>query len=417
VVEILPFKALTYNNLKIKHLSQVVSPPYDVISEQQDTLLRSISPYNIINLILPAGSPATDKYLYAATTLNQWIREDILQFESQRCFYLLEESFKTGGQKKRIIGFIGLNKIEEYSTQKVLRHENTLPKAKQDRLNLLESTRANFGLVYTIYRDQTNFIEKIADSCPEQFKFKPSYDPTLEFRLWKLCQPDLIQKIIKLMAAKQVLIADGHHRYETSRIYGQKASQEGWPGQGHEYILTLFVNSYQKDIAIYPTYRLVETEKPLKIEQIIDKISPYFNIKIKTYDGFSIDQFLVDRKNNQIKSFLIYMGNGLTLEADYKNNLLKNDLWQDLDVNILHNVLLDQGLGKSMVKNIHFTHSWQHLKSELDKGKYNMGILLNAPNVSEVETLSRQGYLMPQKSTYFYPKPCTGLVMYKLDSY
>ncbi|MCG9478848.1 MAG: DUF1015 domain-containing protein [Actinomycetia bacterium] len=416
MVEILPFKGLVYNQSKVDDLSRVISPPYDVITPDLDKKLRKLSPYNIINLIVPSGSGTVDKYRQANLIMQEWIKENILKFDPNSCFYLIEESFMLDGVPKSITGFIGLTKIEDYKTQKVLRHENTLPKPKQDRLKLLENTRTNFGLVYTVYRDSSHLIRDISNSFAPDISINPEYDNSLGFKMWRICQPDIIENITGLMAPKSILIADGHHRYETSRIYYRQSIQKGLPAWGQQYILTLFVNSNQKDITVYPTYRLVKMVKATDSGHLARRAKPFFNVSFASLKELDIKKFMSTHRKEKNPAFIIYLGKDKVMTATYKKKLQKNDLWQDLDVNILHNIFLKEVIEPGNIENISFTHSLDQLKHEIDRNVYHMGILLNAPTVDEVETLSRQGFLMPQKSTYFYPKPCTGLVMYKFKN-
>ncbi len=409
MVDILPFKGMLYNPDRVKDISAVISPPYDLISADLKKKLKKLSPYNISNLTLPESSKGKDKYLHAFQLLGEWIENEILVFDKQKCFYLVEEIFTEGNEQKSIKGFIGLSKIEEYDSGKVLRHENTLPKPKEDRLKLLEATKTNFGLIYTIYRDHTGLISDIMAEQEPDIAVRPAYDPGLLFKLWKISRPSKLEQIIVLMKGKPVLIADGHHRYETSRIYSSK--KEGDLRQN--YVLTLFVNSNQKHISIYPTFRLIRFTNSFNKANLLKSVQKYFQIIRLQEDITSLRSMLAREKH---KSFIMYLGAKQIFLIRLKNEFLKNNIWEDLDINILHDLLIGNIIGSSNIAEISFTHLENELKQNIICGSYDLGILLNAPPIEQVESLSRQGRLMPQKSTYFYPKPCTGLVMYKFNS-
>jgi len=413
MVEVLPLTGLIYNQDKVKDLSEVISPPYDLVSPQLEKKLKKFSPYNIANIILPESRGIEDRYVNAAQTLSSWLENEILVFDRKRSFYVMEESFQYGNQQKKVRGFIGLSRVEDYEAGKVLRHEDTLPKPKEDRLRLLEATKANFGLIYTIYRDTTDLISDIIRGSRPCISTRPLYDESLSFKLWKISDPETIKLVTGLMAHKTILIADGHHRYETSRIYSRKMRGKGLLSQ--DYVLTLFVNSNQKDISIYPTYRLIRFQENFKQDVLIRRISKYFEVKKIMEPDTRVIRILAREKLEEHKSFILYLGKNQVYLIRYRENLLKNNAWEDLDLNILHNILIGKAIELSNIKEISFTHLVNDLKKKVNHGPYGLGIMLNAPTIEQVESLSSQGLLMPQKSTYFYPKPCTGLVMYKFN--
>jgi len=264
MVDILPLNGLIYNPEKISKYSEVLAPPYDIISSSLKEYLIRHSPYNIIALTLPDETSSRDKYENANAILAEWVKEEILKYDFKKCFYLFEETFMENGSQKSFKGFIGLLKVEEYGAGKVLRHEKTLSKPKEDRLALLKACRANLEFIYTIYNDSD---EKISTTLNHGFKERcdistsVSYDSSLHFRFWKISDEGMVEKIKDMMKSKTLLIADGHHRYETSRLYKE-----------HKYILALFVSGNQKDILIHPTHRAIKFNNAVKPEEIIKKI-------------------------------------------------------------------------------------------------------------------------------------------------
>ena len=415
---------LIYNPEKISKYSEVLAPPYDIISSSLKEDLKKHSPYNIIALTLPDETSNKNKYENAKAILAEWIKEEILKYDFKKCFYLFEETFMENGSQKSFKGFIGLLKVEEYGAGKVLRHEKTLSKPKEDRLALLKACRANLEFIYTIYNDSD---EKISTTLNHGFKERcdistsVNYDSSLHFRFWKISDKDMVEKIKDMMKSKTLLIADGHHRYETSRLYKE-----------HKYILALFVSGNQKDILIHPTHRAIKFNNAVKPEEIIKKIEKYFTVEEIKPDTACIKDKMLESFSMQKKSLCLYFKNKgcyfITLKADLKKlykelNIVEEHFSTDyeyLDVNILHKLIIEVILADSAVKEINFVHSIEEVLELINKNDasydFDAGFILNAPTIETVQKLSYTDQIMPQKSTYFYPKPCSGLVIYKFDS-
>ena len=424
MVDILPLNGLIYNPEKISKYSEVLAPPYDIISSSLKEDLKKHSPYNIIALTLPDETSNKNKYENAKAILAEWIKEEILKYDFKKCFYLFEETFMENGSQKSFKGFIGLLKVEEYGAGKVLRHEKTLSKPKEDRLALLKACRANLEFIYTIYNDSD---EKISTTLNHGFKERcdistsVNYDSSLHFRFWKISDEDMVEKIKDMMKSKTLLIADGHHRYETSRLYKE-----------HKYILALFVSGNQKDILIHPTHRAIKFNNAVKPEEIIKKIEKYFTVEEIKPDTACIKDKMLESFSMQKKSLCLYFKNKgcyfITLKADLKKlykelNIVEEyfDIdYEYLDVNILHKLIIEVILADSAVKEINFVHSIEEVLELINKNDasydFDAGFILNAPTIETVQKLSYADQIMPQKSTYFYPKPCSGLVIYKFGS-
>ena len=431
MVDILPFNGLIYNKNKIKNISDVISPPYDVISPPLEKMLYNLDPHNIINLILPKGS-SKEKYKNANKILNNWIENNILKFDNERCFYIFEENFYMGSKRKKNLGFIGLTKIEPYSQLKIIPHEQTILKPKQDRLNLLASCRTDFGVVYTLYNDNQNKILNISKNTIQKKPFidtPAGYDPSLRFKLWRISNISEIKEIIKIMRDKKLIIADGHHRYETSLAYKEECDSLKNKGNQsssnpEDFILTLYIESSQKDVFLYPNHRIIKFKNYPGIEYILKKLNIYFNIEAEILKSYKyLEKKLFQSKSKGLKSFFIYSGDKrlylITLKSSvgdiYSNAKLAGGEYLNLDVNILHNLILEEIKNQFKIEKIDFTYSIDKAIENIDNQKFDIGILLNAPTINELERICMSGHLMPHKSTYFYPKPCTGLVMYKFD--
>jgi len=434
MVDIMPLNGLIFNSKKISKYSEVLAPPYDIISSSLKEDLKKHNPYNIIALTLPDETPGKNKYENAKAVLAEWIGKEILKYDIKKCFYLFEETFLENGISKSFRGFIGLLKLEEYGAGKVLRHEKTLSKPKEDRLALLKACRANLEFIYTIYNDDDGTI---STTLNYNFNDDPDistnvvYDSSLHFKFWKVSDKDMIEKIKDIMESKTLLIADGHHRYETSRLYKEHLNLKN-SDNPEDYVLALFVSGNQKDILIHPTHRIIKFNKPVKPEEIIKKIEKYFSVEKIKPEISCISDKMSESFSTQKKSLCIYFKNKncyfITLKADLKKlyqklNIIEEQFVSDyeyLDVNILHKLIIDIIIADHSVKEVNFIHSAEEVLKLIDKNdannNFDAGFILNAPTIETVEKLSYTGKIMPQKSTYFYPKPCSGLVIYKFDS-
>ena len=444
MVDVEPLKGLKYDINKIDNISEVLAPPYDIIATAQNEELKNASFFNFSFLTLPQATDKKNKYENANAILKRWIDDEILVFENEECFYLIEEIFTEDNNKKSFFGLVGLLKIEEYGSGKVLRHEKTLPKPKEDRLNLLSACRTNFEFIYTLFEDNDkkifNILDKTAKKTP-LIQTYVQYDSSLKFKVWRLINKNDIKSIKELMKQKTVLIADGHHRYETSRFYNESINRTDNNYNNNavspeEYILSFFVAGNQDNILIHPTHRLINFENTLSSENFLKKVKKYFTIEhIDDISPKIIEKKLVvasgiNQKKmvvcfNDKKCFLLILNN--SLEKIYEDlGIIINPFNKDfeyLDVNILHKLIFEVLFKDSEIKEIKYVHTIMEaidgLKiSALPYGEdktYNACFILNAPDIEIVEKLSVSGQIMPQKSTYFYPKPCSGLVLYKMD--
>jgi uncharacterized protein (DUF1015 family) len=431
MVDILPFNGLIYNENKIGNISQVISPPYDVVSPTLKKKLYNTHPYNIINLILPKGRGG-EKYIKANELLTDWIDKNILKFDNNKCFYIIEESYHLDNKIKKIAGFIGLTRIEPYPKLQIIPHEKTSFKIKEDRLKLLSECRTNFGLIYTLYNDSQNKIKNILKNTIQKKPFidtPAGYDSTLGFKLWKITDMEEINEIINIMKDKKLIIADGHHRYETSLAYRDEYKKlnrkkgQNLPGP-EDFILTLYIDSSKNDFIIFPNYRTIKFKNYPGIEKVLGKLNDFFNIEAGILKSASyLNEKLLKSKSRDLKSFFLYGEDKKLYFITLKTSLADTHTYtkpvdreySNMDINILHKFLMEKISAWYEIKKIDYTHSIDNVLENIDRKKFDIGVLLNAPTVKELETICMGGYLMPEKSTYFYPKPCSGLVMYKFD--
>ena len=431
-----PFRGLRYDTDKVGGLENVVTPPYDIISEGQQKQYYEKHPNNVIRLEYGAeyetDSENDNRYTRAAAFLRTWIDDGILKFEDKECLYLYEQQFSFLGQELTYRGFVTLTQLEEFSKGIILPHEETLSKAKTDRFNLMEATHANFSQIYCLYMDESGEIRSMMEQItkkPADISFKAEND--ILQNVWIIRDDDMIASIQEKFADKQLFIADGHHRYETALNFRNKMRQEkpDWKQDDlFNYAMIMLVDMDDPGLVVFPTHRLVNHVK-------IDEVMAISLLK----DDFDIDKIIVDSKSSMLseaiakdlvalkekKGFAVYFGGEyyyrLSLhDASVMDQYLpeKSSAYRNLDVTILHTLVLDKIYGINTEdlknqKNLTYTRDPIEAIEAVQNGTQQCAFLLNATKVREIKDVSLAGEKMPQKSTYFYPKLITGIVMNK----
>ncbi len=420
MADIRPFKALRFTD-KAGAIVDNVCPPYDIISDAQREALISTSENNIIRLELPKGD---DPYVTAGKTLNKWLSEGILAQDAENSLYIYEEDFECEGASYKMHGIICLVKLEEFSKGVVLPHEETLSKAKADRFNLMSQTFCNFSQVYSMYVDDDKKIEKEVSSImhSEPYHNFVAHDGVTQ-KLWIENNPEIINSIVEAFKGKQLYIADGHHRYETALNFRNALNEKGEYSEGDlsGYIMMYLANISDPGLVILPTHRLVKDLPVFDENEVIEEISSLFEIeKIQGIDNIKSDINVTDKT-----VFALYTGNNsyyrLTLkDKDAVSNVVsdRSEAYKSLDVTALHSLILEPVFGidkenMAQQKNLTYTRSIDESIASVDSGASQCAFILNATKIHQLRDVALAGDKMPQKSTYFYPKLITGLVMNK----
>ncbi len=419
------FNGLRYNCSKAGDINELICPPYDIISDKQREDYLEKNGYNIIRLELPKGE---NSYKVAGETLSNWIDEEILAKDEKAGIYVYEMEFSTKNLTgKKVKGFISLVKLEEFSKGIVLPHEETLSKAKEDRFNLMSETFSNFSQIYSLYMDEDNSCFSMIDSLSSG---KADVEVTdvdgVIHRLWCVYDEVAIEKLTEKFLEKKLYIADGHHRYETALNFHksvvEKGLEEEHPNSDH--VCMCLVNMENDGLVVFPTHRIVRSLENFDLEDVISKCSEYFEISKKN-DVKTIENSLEIAYNEGKKSYVLYAGNDeyyfFTLKdesAIEKFVTDKSKSYCDLDVTILHTLILELIFGidkENMANQINLTYTkiFEEAIETVDNGSANCVFILNPTRVSEIRDVALNNEKMPQKSTYFYPKLITGLVMNK----
>ena len=441
MAQIFPFRAYRYNPQKVEP-ARVLTQPYDKITPEMQQKYAAQSPYNLIavekGLAHPGDTPADSVYTRAATALHQWIAQNVLLKDAGPCFYAYFQEFAAPGSSERRIrqGLIALGKIEDYSAGVVFRHEQTLAGPKADRLELLRHTRAHTGQFFMLYDDPSQTVNAIlAQSAATQPDTGLCDEYGVTHKLWRISDPQAVTAIAAALADKKLVIADGHHRYETALAYrNERRAQSGAvdPDAPWERVMMTLLNARSKGLVILPTHRVVSGLAAFDSKALQEKLTPYFEvreIKLPAEHAQWADAAhkALDDAGRSGRAIGAYAGGEslllLTLkpQADLAQALPNiSSRQRELDVVLLHELILAQGLGISaeavrQEANIHYEREVAAAMEAVKSGRAQVAFLLNPVSVRQVMELATQGEVLPQKSTDFYPKLLSGITIYHLE--
>lgn len=430
MADIIPFRGLRYNPEKISNLASVVTPPYDIIDESAQARYYAENPANVIRLelglIFPQDSNSNNRYTRAAQYLEKWQEDQTLLAEEKAALYLYQQEFNFRGEKVVRTGFVCGLKLEPYEKGNILPHEETLSKPKADRLQLMRATNSNFSSIFGLYSDEQKEAEQLLlAEVKEQAPDINIIDEAGEtHKIWVIKNEELIERIVALLADRPVYIADGHHRYETALEYYHEMKEQGL--QGYDYVMATLVNVFDEGLVVLPTHRLVGNIPGFKLDAFMNRLADLFEIEL--YKDKNIGAFMqeLESRGKKHRVFGMYSGKDIFFlelkNPEQASKLLpdnKSAAWEKLDVALLDNIILDQLLGINEQKrrsqeNLAYTRSEEWLMEQIDNRNYQLGFLLNPTRVEEIIAVAQARDKMPQKSTYFYPKLITGLIINKM---
>jgi len=426
VPKIRPFRAVRYDRKEVGDLSKVVAPPYDIIPPKlQDELYRK-HPNNIVRLelgkIKNTDDAKNNRYTRASGLMREWLKSGVLSQDERPAIYIYFQKYKYGGKTIERKGFIGRMGLDLGKKTKILPHENTLMAPKIDRLNLTRATKSNLSPIFVLYEDSRGRVGSVLRSFVS--KHRPVIDVDFEGvnnRVWMMDDPDSIRNIEKILGKSDVFIADGHHRYEVARMYARELEKKNVPvseKDSSKYTMAYFVESEEKALAILPTHRAVKDTGGLSERDIIGRLEKFFIITKAPTLAKTIS--LLNRFGRE-HVFGMYTGRNnfyvLRLKSTrYSDGAIKDKPkdWKRLDVSILHLFIFQTVLGISdSDDNIEFFKSPDDAANLVKRGKLKIAFFLNPTRASQVRRIAHIGERMPRKSTYFYPKPVSGLVINK----
>jgi uncharacterized protein (DUF1015 family) len=441
MAEILPFRALHYDPRKIPDLGAVVTQPYDKISPEMQARYYDLSPHNLVRIIrgraLPEDSPANNVYVRAAHDFQAWIESGVLVSEHEPAIYPYHQEYEVPGQhgaRKERRGFIALLRLEDYSARVVHRHEETLSGPKADRLELLKATRAHYGQIFMLYSDPTGTIESLLAAPAAQHPWEQVTDEYgTRHTAWRTADPKIIAGVTAAMSDKRLVIADGHHRYETALDYRHYCRETGRDDGRAEYVMMTFVRMETDGLTILPTHRLVHSLENFDWAEFAAGARAVFDWEDVVVNGPATEwaaPFLARLAVAACErpAMGAYAGPGklalLRLRADFDLDGALADLAPTLrrvDVALLHRLVLDRLLGIDAQavceeKNLSYFRDTAVACESVEKGRGQVAFLLNPTPVEAVYDNALADCPMPQKSTDFYPKLLSGLTIYWLDN-
>ncbi len=423
MAEIRAFRGLRFRTDTAGKIEELVCPPYDIISEEQRKNYLEKNPNNIIRLELPKGE---QPYETAKATLEEWLDKGILKQDDKEAVYIYEEEFSVNQIHAKFKGCIVGVKLEEFSKGIVLPHEETLSKAKEDRFNLMKATNCNFSQIYSLYMDSehsiTDRLDRLSEGTPD-IELTDHEDVT--HRLWIVTDAKEIQQLCQDFADKKLYIADGHHRYETALNYRNYCHENGIGNGGENYVMMMLVDMEHPGLVVLPTHRLVRDLESFDKEKLLTACEEYFSVTEET-DVQTAESKLKELYDEGKKAFAFYSGGEsyhllVLKDENVIAKLLpeKSKASQGLDVTVLHTLVLEKIFGidaENMAKQINLTYTklFEEAIESVRNGKAQCAFILNPTRVTEIRDVAAAGEKMPQKSTYFYPKLITGLVMNRL---
>jgi uncharacterized protein (DUF1015 family) len=420
-----PFRGLFFNPPRCGDLTAIVAPPYDLIGPQLQQQLYQRSPYNVVRLEL---NREADRYHAAAAMLADWRRDGILEQASIPAIHLYTQSFTLDGRQLSRSGLVVALRLEEFAPEKILPHERTFAAAKRDRLQLLEATQVNLSSIFGLYPDDHPELDRLRERIAQR---EPAIavrdDLGIANELRTIRDPEEIHIVQSALAGVRLLIADGHHRYETALNYRrQRRAAEGNPPalQAYDYVMTTLTSCADPGLVILPTHRVVRQIDAAALHDFDRRAVELFEMEEFTEP----DRFLERLKDAGSGTL------GMTLSGDSKLRLLRlkdhaaiaaaapgvAPEVRQLDVSVLHALVFDRllGFGEAAVRSgtlIEYMVDARAALAAVREGRAAGAFLMNPPSIADVERVSDAGATMPEKSTYFYPKLVTGLVMNPLS--
>jgi len=415
LANVVPFEAFRYNTSRFgRDVTRFVAPPYDVISPPMERRLKE-DRLNIAHITL---GNQDDEYCVAARRLKTWLDDKVLVKDQGRGFYMYEQTFAgLDGLPRVRSGIIGLVKLEEFSKGVVMPHEKTIPKHKADRMSLMLATRGDTEQVFLLYDDASGEIEDILRTSKVREEELRFIDPDgVQHRIIRISDAYLVEKISKLFDPAKLLIADGHHRYETSLEYRDEMRKKDGPSdepRPYEFIMATLVSFRNTGLVVFPTHRLVNGIDPELLEKLPEKLEEEFELKQMDRPE-TLAQAVEDSKREAFGLWIPVSGKHM-LATRKKHGPSSNPL-EDLPVYIVQERVLKRLLGYTTEMldrkiNIDYVKGTDPTKAAMATGEYQACFFVKPPTIQQVMAVAQSGQKMPHKSTYFYPKIWSGTLL------
>ncbi|NQT18566.1 MAG: DUF1015 domain-containing protein [Planctomycetes bacterium] len=428
---VMPFRGIRYNTDKPGGIDKLIAPPYDVISPEQRDEFCAKDPCNIVRLTLGADkeddSERDNRYTRAGEAFSRWEKDGALEEDPRPAIYVYDQEYALGDRSLRRRAFFAAVRLEPFGGR-ILPHEETMPGPKADRLRLLNACPVNLSPIFGLYADPERSVSSILDTDHRRPEFSFVDYAGIKQTLWKVEDPNVHQQLSRAMQDERIYIADGHHRYETALEYRDRAAEaEGGldPADPRNYVMIACVALSDPGLVVMPAHRVIGGMPDFDFDRLLDRLSDKFDIVSVGPGGGAVAEELLERMNGRLHTFGLYAGGKarmLTLKDDattQANPAPRSRAWKQLDVSVLVWLILEQGLGcthedLSHPERVKYVKDAARAARLVDGGAYQVACYLNSTRLDQLEEVARGGERMPPKSTYFYPKLLTGLVMRKL---
>ena len=436
MAEIMPFRGTRFSKSKVGDLSKVVAMPYDRIKHGLQDKYYASSDFNICriskNKETSEDGETNNPYTRAAAYLREWLESGVLIEDDKPAVYVYHQEFKTGERTLVRKGICAMVKLEDYESGGVKPHERTLDAPKQDRLKLLLATDVHLGQIFQLYPDHENFVSGILDSHilrEPDISVPIAEEPGVIHKVWAVTDENAIAKVREAMAGRPLFIADGHHRYETALNYRniRLAEYEGGDG-GHNpgYAMMTMVGMSDPGLVVLPTHRILHDVPDFDIDKLLAELKEHFVVIGCAGESDVRERLGEARMDTGKNAFGLYSGGSYwyfeLAGRDALQALVpdKSEAWRSLDVAVLHELVFEKilGIGKeaqAAKTNISYEREFDMAKSLVDGGGHQCAIFMNPTRMEQIREVAGIGEVMPQKSTDFYPKLITGLMMCKVE--
>ena len=443
MARVIPFRGILYDPKKVPDLKAVVTPPHDVVSEREQQEYYEAHPQNMIRLILgkvyPEDTEHDNRYSRAAKFFRSWLDEGMLRQDKEPAFYVTEMDYRLDGEVRTRFGFIALVGLESFEKGIILPHEKTFSATNIDRLKLIEESRANFSPIFSLFPDPENEIFRSLRAGIQGLRPDLDFEDLMGYqhRLWRVKDQQIHKEIGQRLADHTLYIADGHHRYETAlryrnRILSQQTALD--PNDPCNFVMMYLTSMHDSGLTIRPAHRVLCNEGKADVEGFINKARAYFDIETLDFDSLNRKQiekaFLSKVKtgtNGTVIGAALRDDKGfyvLRVKEGVMDHLFGQEIpvpLRKLDVTavtklVLQEILSLNGAALDDEGCILYTSRVDRALDAVRTGKCAIALILNPTRLDQVQEVSDAGLIMPRKSTYFYPKVMTGLVINKIDS-
>ena len=422
MAEISPFSGVRYNQEIVGDMASVICPPYDVISPEEQRAYYEKSEYNAIRIehgiVLPEDTKTNDKHSRASTIFNQWLKDRILTLDHVPSLYIHEHTFTYQNIRKRRLGFIACVRLEPWENKVIFPHENTVPGIKTDRLDLMRACAANFSPLLGLYEDLGQKVTKL-------LTLQASRKPAIEFteadeahKLWVANEPEFVQRVSHSLASRPIYIADGHHRYETALAYRDERRQENSPdNEAFNFVMMSLVSFSDPGLIVLPVHRLVNNLSSKAVAQFRGNLETFFEV-----ESVPLGEAGLPEARGAITRILgLEAGSVIALKPRQPSSLKEmmpedhSEIYKRLDFSIVQHLVIDKLTALDKGSSVAYTPNMVQARRLAESGEYQLAFVLNPISVATIKAIADANDKMPGKSTFFYPKLPTGLVINRLE--